>query len=184
MKRVGLVLAAVTFGSTLAQPGPERANAIYENYKQRLTSTMDRYYHDGQYWTCIGYLRVRLGAAPADSHLSSDLVWMYGNVGEHDLAVAQAVRYRASYPTDAVAAEAEATIYRNRKLWERMPPILEPVLQFAVTPNAFVLCAQAYEELGMLRQALRVLELRLQKIPSDLTAVKNRERIKKLLEGK
>ncbi len=167
----------------LAPPGERRAGQIYDMYDNEIALRADRYYHDGQYHEVISLLTIRLGANPRDGSINSDLVFYLRSTGRFDLAITQSLRFRSTNPVDEVGVETEADIYRYQKLWDRIPPILEPFLPTTRSIGIFVMLMKSYEEMGLINEAIRVVETRLQRSPDDRSALVNLNRLKEKLKG-
>jgi tetratricopeptide (TPR) repeat protein len=164
-------------------PGKERADRIYEMYDYQLADRADRAYHNGQYWEVISLLTLRHGVNPNDAGINGDLVYYLRSSGRYDLALTQAIKFRQSHQKDEFAALTEATIYSQYKLWDRIPGILEPVLPLANHVNSFVMLMKSYEEIGLIKEAIRVVEARLRRFPDDRSAKQNYDRLTARLKG-
>ncbi|MFN8138242.1 MAG: hypothetical protein U0R49_00425 [Fimbriimonadales bacterium] len=164
-------------------PGQDRAAKIYSRLFDKLEYRKDFLFHDGLYWECIGILQAQLGIFPRDGELNSTLVWMYGNVERQDMAYTEAVRFHSLFPNELTGALTEAEWCSKRKLWTRIPPILERVIANSNILGEFVLLARAYEEMGLLNEALRILELRKQKVADRAVDVKIASLKKRLAGG-
>lgn len=148
----------------LGDPGHSRAETMFARLFDRIEYRKDFLFHDGQYWECIGLLWAQQGMYPGDGEINSTLAWMYGNVERQDLAYTTISRFRNEFPTDETGALTEAEWCNRRKLYTRVPPILEPVIQKATGLGVFVLLERAYMEMGLWHEALRVLQLRADRI--------------------
>ncbi|MCW5945651.1 MAG: hypothetical protein KIT74_01315 [Fimbriimonadales bacterium] len=165
------------------QPGKERADRIYEMYDYQLIDRADRAFHNGQYWEVISLLTLRSGINPDDAGISGDLVYYLRSSGRYDLALTQAIKFRQGHEKNEFAALTEATIYSQYKLWDRIPGILEPVLPLANHVNSFVMLMKSYEEIGLIKEAIRVVEARMQRFPDDRSAKQNYDRLNGRLKG-
>lgn len=179
-------LCLVTLGS--GQPAVtsaplDRTEGIYELYEARLIARTESLFHDGRFEECLTILRIQHGMRPEDADVHSQLVWMLGNLRRQEEATRETIAYRRLYPLSPVACEDEAKLYMFAKLYRRIPPVLEPVIESSTTLGNFVMLARAYEELGLYRSALRVWELRAKKFGDMQNITLNIERLKKKLAG-
>lgn len=175
---------AVPWGSApLAEPGQKRAEQIYDLYRDQLAERADRFYHNGEYWNVISMLQLLLGIDPTDSQANADLVYYLRSVERFDLALTQAIRFRSENPSDENAAATEAEIYHVQRIWERIPAVLEPHLETTRSRPIFVLLMRSYEEMGLINEAIRVVETRLTRFPDDGAAKSNLNRLKEKLKG-
>lgn len=174
----------VPWGSApLAAPGAKRAEQIYDLYRDQIGERADRYYHNGEYWNVISMLQLLLGIEPADNQANADLVFYLRSVGRYDLALTQAIRFKQENPADKLAAETEAEIYHVERLWDRIPRLLEPHLETTRSRRVFVLLMRSYEEMGLIKEAIRVVEARLESFPDDGAAKSNLNRLNEKLKG-
>lgn len=174
-------LITLTFGLTVcanAQNSRGRAEAIYERYIDRLYELVDLNFHGGNFHEVIRLQTVLKGIAPDDAQLHQDYVWMLGNIEKHEDALREAIAFRKDHPNILDGYLTEAMIYRTRNLPQRIPALLEPILDKADHQNYFVLLAWAYEKIGLLKEAIRVHELRVKKNLGAETAALNIKRIK------
>lgn len=184
MKRnlVAVLLLLFVGGIAQNEPGPDRVGRMYDAYEAQLRTRMDQHFHDGEYEACIGILRVLAMQHPGNSDIMNDLVYMIGNVGRDNEALATAVQYRRQHLHDPYAAQIEANIYINPtvKLYERIPAVLEPVVGESRFLQTFVALGRAYEEMGLLKEAIRVHRLRLERFPNDQSSNVVRNKIAQL----
>lgn len=184
MKRslVAALLLSFVSGPAQLDPGPERVDRIYDAYEQQLRARLDQHFHDGEYQACVGILRVLAAQNPADPQTASDLVFMLGNVGMDGEALATAIEFRREHSGDPYAVQIEANLYINPtvKLYERIPAVLEPVVQESRFLQTFVALGRAYEEMGLLNEAIRIHRLRLERFPNDRSSNVVRNKIAQL----
>lgn len=159
----------------------DRTAQIWNEAQDTLIVRLDQSYHSGLYEECVTLLQVLLAINPDDSDLSGNLVWMLGNLDRHSEAMAQAIRFNAANPKDLLGAIDLGTLYSRQKLYSRIPPVLEPLLSEADGYPLFTLLGRAYEELGLLKEGLRVWETRLKKYPDDPTTIAKVDRLRKML---
>lgn len=164
------------YGNT--QNSRERADAIYEHYIDRLYELIDIHFHGGDFYEVIRLQTVLKGIYPDDAQLNQDYIWMLGNVEQHEDALREAIAFRKKHPEILDGYLTEAMIYRTRNLPQRIPALLEPILDKADHQNYFVLLAWAYEKMGLLKEAIRIHELRVKRNLGAETATMNIQRIK------
>jgi len=95
------------------------------------------------------------------------------------------LRFKRQNPTDPDGALPEATFYFNRKLWAKVPPLMETAIKGKCHPNAFRILARSYEKQNMLTDAARVYKALAVRDPNDGQAKANLKRVEdKLGPGK
>ncbi len=187
MKLRCLMVVSLLVGAAIAQqpalsPGKDRAERIYDAYEAQLRQKLDAHFHAGEYEACVGILKILVAQNPNDAQTVSDLVFMLGNVGREAESLAEAIQFRRNHPQDAVAAQVEANYYIKPtvKLYDRVPVVLEPIIEQSQFLQNFVSLARAYEEMGLLNEAIRIHELRIQRFPNDPTTATVRAKIEQL----
>lgn len=164
---------------------PSRVDAIMEIANERLATQIDAFFDDGDFPATISLLKVQAEQYPADYDVWTNLGWMQENVQQWDAALATYVRYKRQNPKDPDAALPEATFYFNRRLYAKVPPLMETAIKGSSHPNAYRILARAYEKQDMLGDALRVYKALTVRDPKDLTAQANVRRIEgKMKAGK
>ncbi|MER3413443.1 MAG: hypothetical protein C4340_07475 [Armatimonadota bacterium] len=184
MKRhfVAVLLLLFVTGVAQQRPGPDRVQRMYNAYEAQLRVRLDQYFHDGEYQACVGILRVLVAQNPHDVQTTSDLVFMLGNVGLEGEALSTAIAFRKAHQTNPYAAQIEANYYISPtvKLYDRIPGVLEPVVGESRFLQTFVALGRAYEELGLLKEAIRVHRLRLERFPDDPSSNAIRNKVAQL----
>ena len=164
---------------------PSRVDAIMGYANDRMSTQIDAFFDDGDFPASISLLKLQAEAYPADYEVWTNLGWMEENVEQWDAALATYIRYKRQNPKDADAALPEATYYYNRKLYAKVPPLMEGAIKGPSHPNAFRILAKSYERQGMLGDALRVYKALVQRAPDDLAAQANVRRVEaKIKTGK
>lgn len=177
------VLAAQMASAVVAQD--ERQQAIFDAYDSRIVNQTDRWFNDGDFPRCIQILRINHELKPFDYEITTDLGWMLGNIERPDEELQIYIDYRKAYPNYKDAALPEATFYFLKKMYDKIPPILEPKLDMKPHPNNFRVLAHAYEKTGRLAESKATWEKYIKLMPGDDTAKNNLNRvIKKLNEQK
>ena len=187
MRRLlGLILVGVA-GLAGAQkplapkPKVDRVDAILGFANDRLATQIDAMFDDGDFPAVVQLLRLQAEAFPSDYEVWTNLGWMQENVQQWDAALATYVRYNRQNPQDPDRAYPEANFYFMRKLYAKVPPLLEPAIKNPkVHPNAYRTLARAYDKMEMLPDALRVYRALVVRDPNDGAAKANVKRI----EGK
>ena len=176
--------ALLVLASGVSGAQDTRQNAIWEAYTSRVIQQVDRWFDDGDFPRCIQILRVNHELNPADYETTTDLGWMLGNIEKPDEELTIYISYRKAYPTLPDAALPEATFYFLKKMYERIPAIVEPKLAMKPHPNNFRILAHAYEKTGQLKKSKETWEMYIKLQPSDETAKNNLNRVVKALEKK
>ncbi|MCL6624621.1 MAG: hypothetical protein K6T17_08420 [Fimbriimonadales bacterium] len=192
----------IGLGTFVGMADTNRVNFIYSTYEDLLLRRLDAHYHAGEFHQSANIYQILYGIHPDDATLVRTWAWMLGNANEFDEAFSVMMSFRLAHPSDARAALGEAELFVQQareedrlpragppgpgsSLWWRVPPLLEPHLQKKDLPvNAYTFLSASYEKVGLLRQALRVWELRQERFPDDPACTPNINRLKKLLQGK
>ena len=177
----GIALAAAL---SLGAPTLDRSAYIMSVAGDRMVHQEDIWFQDGEFPTDIQVLRVEAEMYPADYDIWTNLGWMQENVHDWDGALSTYVRYRRSNPNEPDAALPEAFYYQSKKLYAKIPALLEPEIKHACHPNNFRILASAYEKQGMLADSERVWKIYLQRDPTDGAAKHNLDRVEKKLAAK
>ena len=93
----------------------------------------------------------------------------------------ESLRFVRDNPSNENGRIQLAQQYFTRKLFARVPRILEPIMAAKKNQNAFVMLGRSYEELGLLKSALRVHEARVKLFPNDPSGKKNLEKVKQMI---
>lgn len=180
MKTLALVAALGLAAFAAAQKSPSRVDAILDIANSRMSTQIDVLFDDGDFPATISLLKLQAEMYPADYDVWTNLGWMQENVEMWDSALATYVRYKRQNPKDPDAALPEATFFYNRKLYTKVPPLLEETIKGKCHANAYRILARSYEKQDMLTDAVRVYKALTVRDPSDLTAKANLKRV----EGK
>jgi tetratricopeptide (TPR) repeat protein len=184
-----LTLAALA-GAQTAPKAPaakvpaSRVDRIMDFANDRMSTQIDAMFDDGDFLAVISLLRLQAEQYPSDYDVWTNLGWMQENVQAYDAALATYVRYKRQNPQDPDANFPEANFYFMRKLYAKVPPLLETAIKGPCHPNCFRILARAYEQQGMLSDSLRVYKALTVRDPKDLTAKANVKRVEgKIGEG-
>lgn len=191
MKTIALVAAVGLSAFGLAQSGvpgqktPSRVDEVLDVANARMSRQIDAMFDDGDFPASISLLRLQAEMYPADYDVWTNLGWMEENVEAWDSALATYVRFKRQNPNDPDAALPEASFYFNRKLYAKVPPLLETTIKGKCHPNAYRLLARSYEKQDMLTDAARVYKALTLRDPEDGAAKANLKRVEgKLAKGK
>lgn len=176
------VLAVMANAQT--KTDPKRIAAIWDSAYERMSQQDDIWFESGDYPRIVAQLRYMHELWPDDYETATDLGWMMENIDRWDEALALYVGFRKGHPNLAGSAFPEANFYFTKKLYSKVPPLLEPMITAKkMTANSFRLLAHAYERLNLLKDAERTWSLYISLRPEDLAAKQNLERIKKKLSS-
>jgi len=159
-----------------------RQEAIWNAYDSRMVNQIDRWFNDGDFPRCIQILRFNHELKPFDYEITTDLGWMLGNIEKPDEELQIYIEYRKAYPNYKDSALPEATFYFLKKMYDRIPAILEPKMDMRPHPNNFRILAHAYERTGQLQKSKETWEKYIKLMPSDETAKNNLNRVLKKLQ--
>lgn len=162
-----------------------RVAEIWKFADARMSRQADRWFDKGDFPRVVQLLKVRHMINTKNYERVTDLGWMLRNLERHDEELALYVAYRMSaVEKDPDAAFPEANWYFERKLYAKVPPLLEPTLKQNPHPNSFRLLALSYERQGMLESAKKTWQTYIQGHPNDEQAKRNLERVVKKMSGK
>lgn len=189
MKTLTLISLALVIGSAygqkrpspptpLPQRGEGRVDAIMAFANDRISTQIDAMFEDGDFPASIQLLKIQAEGYPADYDVWTNLGWMEENVHQWDAALATYVRFKRQNPKDPDRALPEANFYFMRKLYAKVPPLMEEAIKGGKThPNAYRILARSYEKQDMLTDALRVYKALVARDPNDLPAKANVRRV-------
>lgn len=183
LKSKRAVSSAPTQLATLPVPKDARIAEIWEAASDRLDRQQDVWFDAGDFPVVVQSLRVQASLRPSDYEVWTNLGWMQENIELYEDALATYIRFRNLNPTDPDRALPEAVYYDRKRLYAKIPSLLEPVLTQKSHPNNFRLLARAYERQGMLKDSKRVWDRYIAIAPADLTAKVNLARVERKLAG-
>lgn len=175
-----LIIAAIV-ALPLVAGSQSRIDDMRAGYDREMDILIDKYYHEGDYEKVAKLLRTYAKQHPDDADISNSLVWMLFNVGNEPDSILESLRFVRDNPRNETGQLQLAQQYFMRKLYSRVPAILEPLIATTKESNAFVMLARSYEVLGMLKSALRVHGARVKLFPNDETGKRNLEKVKQLI---
>ncbi|MCH7904050.1 MAG: hypothetical protein IH944_05715 [Armatimonadetes bacterium] len=181
----GLSVAAIYVP---AQAGDEtnRIDVIMSYVEGRAADEADAAFNRGDFPQATQVLRFRNRVLPNYELVATELFWMLLSVQYYDEMLATGKRLRLENPTNPDAGLPEAEFFWQRKLYARIPPILEPMLTVGKTPhaNTFRVLAHAYSKLGFHADSVRVWKKYLEIAPDDAAAKRNLSRARDKVRGK
>ena len=187
MSALSLIAAAVLAASPQAGAPADsaRMSLIWDAFNERLRSQTDIWFDEGQFPRSIQGIRIQYAMHPDSYEILTNLGWMLENVERWSDALALYVAFRKRHPNDAEAYYPEAQFYSMKKVYSKVPPLLEPTLKMRVLPhpNTYRILARAYEQLGLLADAKRVYTLLLERLPGDPATKNNLNRIERKIKG-
>lgn len=158
-----------------------RVDAMWDKVDATINRRLDQYWHAGLYEESVTILRILRGMRPTDAEVSGNLAWMLGNLNRKDEGLAEAKSFYRANPGDEIGRILLAQEYMSRKIYDKIIPVLEPLLANAIRIPIFSMLARAYEETGRLKEALNVWELRQKKYPNDVNTKNNIRRLKSII---
>jgi predicted Zn-dependent protease len=161
--------------------GQGRVDELRAGYDKEMDALIDKYYHDGNYEKVTELLRAYAKQHPDDDVISNNLAWMLFNIGKESESIVESLRFVRDNPKNENGRIQLAQQYFTRKLYNRVPRILEPIIGSTKNSNAFVMLGRTYEELGMLKSALRVHEARMKLFPNDAQGKRNLDKVKQMI---
>ena len=163
----------------------QRLDSIWYAATNRMSQQCDLWYKHGEYLRCIQLLKIETAILPYDFESVSLLGWFQQSTDDEAGELATYVNYRKMNPGDPLGPYLEAMYYYRKKLYAKVPPLLEPLLKQQPPPDANVYreLAHCYEDMDLLADSKRVWEAYLAVSPNDPAAKKNLERVEKKLKG-
>lgn len=178
-----LILLALTSVALAQSPSPNE-RAMLEEMKDQLSQQADHWFNEGDFPRAIEALRMRYALAPDDLDALTDLGWMLESTDRSGQALALYGEFRRSHPENPDAVLPEAEYYNRKRLFAKIPPLLEGSLKPNTHANGYRILAGAYERLGRLTDSLRVWESYIKINPNDAQARVNRDRVKNKIQKK
>lgn len=164
----------------------DRTGEVYRYARDRMVEEQQVHFDDGDYLRVIASLRVVCESNPGDEESWGNLFWMLGNVEAFDEAWAATREFARLNPGSAEAPFHEAQFLFTKRMWAKIPAILEPAIRAEKPPRdsvSYRLLAQSYFRLGWWEDSKRVsLEL-LRRWPDDEIAKANVAKCDEKLKG-
>ena len=169
-------------GATVCAAPPQidlkTENKTLEAAVDRISEQVDYWFDRGDFPRVVAALKALYELDTKDEESLENLGWMLENMEKHDEALAYYVRFRKEHPEVRDAPYYEANFYFKKKLYARIPALLEPILERKPHPNVYRVLAHSYEKMGQLENSLRVWEAYIGVHPEDGQAKVNRDRVK------
>lgn len=160
-------------------------DSIWYAATNRMSQQCDLWYDEGEYLRCIQLLKIETTILPYDYDSVSLLGWFQQSTDDEAGELATYIVYRQRNPGDPLGGYLEAMYYYRKKLYAKVPPLLEPLIKQTPPPdpNVFRELAHCYEKMDLLADSKRVWEAYLAIDPQDGAAKNNLERVEKKLKG-
>lgn len=178
-----VAMAACAAIAQYAKPETQRLNDIWRHVHARMEKQNDFWFDEGDFPRCIHALRLMTSVFPTDYESATSLGWLLESTEQYDEALVAYIRFGKDNPGSADGPYPEANFYFMRKLYAKVPPLLEPTLKQKPHPNSFRILAHSYERLGMLADSKRVWDMYIAIAPDDGAAKNNRTRVEKKIKG-
>lgn len=187
MRRILAMCAVIATVATAhaapTDPVDPRMEAIWSAALNRTSDQIDRWFEAGDFPRCLHLLRVLYEIRPDDYDAATDLGYMLKSTEAFDEELAVYVRFRKENPKDADAPFPEANFYFERKVYAKVPALLEPTLKLKPHGNSYRRLAHSYERLGLVSDAARVWHEFLNVSPADEPAKNNLKRVQGMMRS-
>ncbi|MBS1717015.1 MAG: hypothetical protein JSS72_04720 [Armatimonadetes bacterium] len=177
-----LLLALVALPSLAV--AADQTQEIMQQAFYRMNRQGDVWFENGDFPRVIQQLRFMNRLSPSDYEVATNLGWLLESVDVYGEALATYTRFRRLNPSDPDASFPEANFYFAKKMYARVPALLEPSLKLHPHPNTFRILAHAYERMDLLTESKRVWDEYIAKYPRDLPAEANLRRVINKLNGR
>src|SRR5688572_13008378 len=133
-------ICALLAGMVIGQASPAvtdaaRMEAIWDAFDERVNLQSDIWFDAGEFPRCVQALRFMVSIHPGDYELLTNLGWMLENTEKWKDALAVYVGYRQQFPEDPEAYFPEANFYYMKKVYSKVPQLLEPSLKMMPKPH-------------------------------------------------
>ena len=164
-----IAAAAMPVVAQEGEPDEDRVKDIMWHVEDRAGAETEAWYNDGDYPRAIQNLRIRSRLRPWDDNITTDLIWMLGNVKYEGERLAVAMRFRKENPDNPDRGLPEAQVYFPKRIYFKIPPLLEDDIMSDPPPhgNTFRMIGHSYSRLGFHEDALRVWNQYLKHFPDD-----------------
>jgi len=178
-------LCMAAFASAGQTGQKDRTQAIWAIAAERMQRQNDLWFKNGDYPRVIQSMRFLAILFPHNYDIVTNLGWMLENVEKRTEALAIYIKYRENFPDDPEASFPEADYYFKKKVYEKVPSLIEPSLKVGSgpSPNSYRILAHSYERLNLLSDSARIWKQYVQKHPDDLPAKNNLTRVEKKMHG-
>jgi tetratricopeptide (TPR) repeat protein len=188
VKHLAAVICAAVIASTASAQHvteQQRLDSIWYAATNRMSQQCDLWYSHGEYLRCVQILKLETAILPYDFDNVSLLGWFQQSTDDEPGELATYVAFRKNNPGDPLGPYLEALFYYRKKLYAKVPPLLEPLLNQNPHPDANVYreLAHCYEDMNLFADSKRVWEAYLAFTPNDPAAKNNLTRVEKKLKG-
>ena len=187
LKHLGLAVCIAAACTAPAQKVTEqqRLDSIWYAASNRMAQQCDQWYSRGEILRCIQLLKIETTIFPYDYDSVSILGWFQQSTNDEAGELATYVAYRKSNPVDPLGPYLEAMYYYRKKLYAKVPPLLEPLMKLNPHPDANIYrqLAHCYEDMNLLADSKRIWQSYLSFTPNDVAARNNLNRVEKKLKG-
>jgi len=179
------VLGATSFAAAQKVTEQQRMDSIWYAATNRMAQQSDLWYKHGSFLPCIQLLKIETTLFPYDFDSASTLGWLQGSTNDEAGELATYVNFRRNNPGDPDGPYLEAEYYYRKKLYAKVPPLLEPLMLMNPHPhpNIYRELAHCYEDMNLLADSKRVWSALLDLAPEDSAAKQNLQRVEKKLKG-
>lgn len=181
---IAIGVCASAIGSAEVDNSAARMDVIDTCIHNRFVDQLDQWHDDGDYPRIIQLLWIEYESNPSDYELATDLGFMLQNVEQYDRALAVYVRYRTENPNDPDAPWPEANFYFSKKIYAKVPPLLEKSLARKPHPNSYRILAHSYDHMGLYNDAKRIWETYLRRFPTDDVAKQNLKKVEAKIKNR
>lgn len=183
-----LLIAVGMLGAVIGSADIDRTDArldiIDTAIHNRFVDQSDLWFDDGDFPRIIQLLWLEYEGNPYDYELATDLGYMLQNVEQYDKALAVYVRYRQDNPQDPDAPWPEANFYFSKKVYARVPPLLERSISKKPHPNSYRILAHSYDRMGLFVDAKRIWTTYLKRFPNDEQAKNNLRKVEAKIKSR
>ncbi|HRK21413.1 MAG TPA: hypothetical protein PLX06_06375 [Fimbriimonadaceae bacterium] len=176
-------LTALTAIAPAAKPDSQRLNAIWRHVYDRMEKQNDAWFDQGDFPRCIQSLRLMNSVFPTDYESATSLGWLLESTEQYDEALIAYIKFGKDNLGHPEGPYPEANFYFMRRLYAKVPALLEPTIKQKPHPNSYRILAHSYEKLGLLADSKRVWDTYIELSPDDGAAKNNRARVEKKIKG-
>src|SRR5436305_957119 len=132
---VAVALGAATLASAQHATEQQRLDSIWYAATNRMAQQSDLWYKHGDYLRSIQLLKIETTIFPYDFDSVSTLGWLQGSTDDEAGELATYVNFRHHNPADPDGPYLEAQYYYRKKLYAKVPPLLEPLIRMKPHPH-------------------------------------------------
>ena len=177
LRLLSLLLGVLASAGANAGNFPAEEREVWLGAAEVMDESFDTWFTDGEFERCIPLLKIRYEVDPSSYDWVTDLGWILGSTDKPDEELAYYVRFRRENASDSDCALPEAQFYFLKKVYAKVPPLLEGTLDSKSHPNNYRILANSYEKLGQLKNSKKTWETYLKLDPNDGQAKVNLKRV-------